>query len=78
MLEWSPKLALSGMIDKKNVVNATERNIPPTESSTVFSPPPEETDSAVSMDAGTDGVVDNESGVDDMPAHDGSSPSEEI
>ncbi|KAF3323237.1 Translocation protein sec62 [Carex littledalei] len=78
VLEWSPKLALSGMIDKKNVVNATERNIPPTEGSTVFSPPPEETDSDVSMDAGTDGVVDNESGVDDMPAHEGSSPSEEI
>jgi hypothetical protein len=77
VLEWSPKLALSGMMDKKPV-NITERNNPPTEGSTVFSPPPEEPDSDVSMDAGTDGARDSEDGFDDMPSQEGSKSSEEL
>lgn len=76
VLEWSPKLALSGMMDKKPV-NATERESPPTEGSTVFSPP-EEPDSDVSVDAGTDAVGDSEGGFDDMPDHEGSRSKEEI
>ncbi|KAJ4755559.1 Translocation protein sec62 [Rhynchospora pubera] len=77
VLDWSPKLALSGMMDTKSVVNATERSSTPTEGSTVFSPPPE-TDSDISAEAGRDGVMDSEDGVDDLPDHSQSRSSEGI
>ncbi|OAY83909.1 Translocation protein sec62 [Ananas comosus] len=55
VLEWSPKLALSGMMEKHAVVNTTESNVSASKNSTAFSSA-EETTADIEVETSTDEV----------------------
>lgn len=58
-LEWSPKLALSGMMDKQQTANATEANPPTDVSGTATEEVVEHLNTDPSGAAGTEHIVED-------------------